>query len=149
MKIDIKPVTKENIRDCVGLEVSENQKDFVARNIATIAWAYVDDTFTPYAIYHNDVVVGLAAIKYIPDNYPEDKHWIPRFMIGADFQGKGYGKVAMLALIDKIAKHDDCERIRLSVVPENRGAIAFYKKIGFKMTDDTIESELVMEYFPK
>ncbi|WP_010093847.1 GNAT family N-acetyltransferase [Ornithinibacillus scapharcae] len=147
MKIEIKSVTTENIRDCVRLEVSEDQKDFVARNIATIAWAYVDNTFTPYAICHNDVVIGLAAVEYIPDNDPEDKHWIPRFMIGAEFQGKGYGRGAMRALIEMIAKHDDCERIRLSVVPENKGAIAFYNSIGFNMTNETIEDELVMEYF--
>lgn len=147
MNIEIKQITKENIRECVRLEVSEDQKEFVARNIATIAWAYVDDTFTPYALYHHDTVVGVAAIEYIPENDLEDKHWIPRFMIGAEFQGKGYGKKAMEALINMISKHDDCERIRLSVVPENVGAIAFYEKVGFKMTEEKVEDELVMEYF--
>ncbi|WP_026905581.1 GNAT family N-acetyltransferase [Paucisalibacillus globulus] len=149
MTINIQAVTQDNIRDCVRLEVSEDQKEFVARNIATIAWAYVDKTFTPYAIYHEDTVVGVAAIEYIPDNDTEDKHWIPRFMIGEQFQGNGYGILAMKALIEMIAKHDDCERIRLSVVPENKGAIDFYKKVGFLLTEDLLENELVMEYFVK
>ncbi|GGA85510.1 GNAT family N-acetyltransferase [Ornithinibacillus halotolerans] len=147
MTIKILPVTKENIRDCVKLEVSEEQKEFVARNIATIAWAYVDDTFTPYAICHEDTVVGLAAVEHIPENDPEDKHWIPRFMIGEGFQGKGYGKKAMKALIEMISSHEDCDRIRLSVVTENEGAIEFYQKLGFLMTEEIIENELVMEYF--
>jgi len=149
MTVEIKAITKENIRDCVRLEVSEDQKEFVARNIATIAWAYVDETFTPYAICHQGNVVGVAAVEYIPGNDLEDKHWIPRFMIGEQFQGKGFGMLAMKALIDMISKHDDCERIRLSVVPENKGAIDFYKKVGFLMTDEKIEDELVMEYFIK
>lgn len=147
MTIEIKHITKDNIRDCVRLEVSEDQKEFVARNIATIAWAYVDDTFTPYALYHEDTIVGVAAVEYIPENDLEDKHWIPRFMIGAEFQGKGYGKKAMEALINMISKNNDCDRIRLSVVPENTRAISFYEKVGFKMTEEKIENELVMEYF--
>jgi diamine N-acetyltransferase len=149
MDIKIKSITKENIRDCVRLEVSEDQKEFVARNIATIAWAYVDETFTPYAIYHEDTVVGVAAVEYIPENDLEDKHWVPRFMIGEQFQGKGYGKRAMQALIEKISKYEDCDRIRLSVVPENSGAISFYENVGFHMTEETIEDELVMEYLIK
>ncbi|CEG28507.1 hypothetical protein BN1002_03428 [Bacillus sp. B-jedd] len=45
--IEIKAVTQENIRDCAKLEVAEDQKQFVARNLATIAWAYVDPTVYP------------------------------------------------------------------------------------------------------
>jgi diamine N-acetyltransferase len=149
MNIEIKSITKENIRDCARLEVAEDQKNFVARNVATIAWAYVDESFTPYAIYHEDTVVGVAAVEYIPENEPEDKHWIPRFMVGEQFQGMGYGKKAMKELIAMISKHKDCERIRLSVVPENQSAIAFYEKVGFNMTAEKIEDELVMEYFLK
>jgi len=143
--VQIKPVTQENIVACVRLQVAENQKEFVAPNVNTIAWAYVDPTFTPYAIMDGETVVGLAAVEYIPENDIEDKHWIPRFMIGANFQGKGYGRKAMEKLIEMISKHDDCDRVRLSVVPENTAAIAFYKKIGFKDTGEQLSGENVME----
>ncbi|WP_052345886.1 GNAT family N-acetyltransferase [Paucisalibacillus sp. EB02] len=99
--------------------------------------------------YVTNTVVGVAAVEYIPEYDAEDKHWIPRFMIGEQFQGKGYGMVAMEALIDMFSKQDDCERIRLSVVPENKGAIDLYKKVGFLMTEETLEDELVMEYLVK
>lgn len=146
--IEIKKITQENIRACAKLEVSEDQKQFVARNLATIAWAYVDPTFTPYAICAGEEVVGVAAIEYIPENESYDRHWVPRFMIGQQFQGKGYGKKAMLAIIDMISKqHQDCERVRLSVVLENQGAIQFYKSIGFIETDEMLEDERVMDYF--
>ena len=143
--VQIKPVTQENIVACVRLQVAENQKEFVAPNVNPIAWAYVDPTFTPYAIMDGETVVGLAAVEYIPENDIEDKHWIPRFMIGANFQGKGYGRKAMEKLIEMISKHDDCDRVRLSVVPENTAAIAFYKKIGFKDTGEQLSGENVME----
>ena len=148
MMIEIRNITKENIRACAKLEVSEGQKQFVARNLATIAWAYVDASFTPYAICVGEEVVGVAAVEYIPENESYDRHWVPRFMIGEQFQGKGYGKKAMLAIIDMISKqHENCERVRLSVVPENQGAIQFYKSIGFVETDEMLEDERVMDYF--
>jgi diamine N-acetyltransferase len=37
MTIKIQAVTLDNISDCVRLEVSEDQKEFVARNIATMS----------------------------------------------------------------------------------------------------------------
>lgn len=145
--LDIRRVTKENIRDCAKLEVADDQKQFVARNLATLAWAYVDPSFTPYAIYKDDTVVGLVAVEHIPENEPYDRHWVPRFMIGEHFQGKGYGKIAMEKIIAMISKHEDCERVRLSVVPENHAAIRFYKSIGFVETDEKLENEIVMDYF--
>ena len=145
--INIERITRENIRACAKLEVAEDQKQFVASNLATIAWAYVDPTFTPYAIVHEDTVVGVAAVEYIPDNDLEDKHWVPRFMIGKQYQGKRIGIQAMQKIIEMISKHDDCERIRLSVVPENDGAIQFYKKVGFLETNEKLDDENVMELF--
>ncbi|WP_409304824.1 GNAT family N-acetyltransferase [Peribacillus sp. SCS-155] len=68
-------------------------------------------------------------------------------MIGEQFQGKGYGKQAMQQIMDMNAKHEDCERIRLSVVTENQSAISFYKKIGFVETDETLHDENIMDYF--
>lgn len=145
-KIEIRPVTQENIRACAKLEVAENQKQFVARNLATIAWAYVDPKFTPYAICDGDTVIGLLAVEYIPENEPYDRHWVPRFMIGEQFQGRGYGKKAMKKVIEMISAQEDCERIRLSVVPENEAAIHFYKSVGFIETDEMLEDERVMDY---
>jgi diamine N-acetyltransferase len=148
--VEIKRVTQENIRECARLEVSEDQKQFVARNLATIAWAYVDPKFTPYAICDGGMVVGLAAVEYILDNEDYDRHWVPRFMIGEQFQGKGYGKLGMQKIIEMIVtQHPDCQKVRLSVVPENTGAIQFYKNLGFVETDEKIEDENVMDYFVK
>ena len=71
-------------------------------------------------------------------------------MIGEQFQGKGYGRLAMEKIIEMIlSQHHDCQRVRLSVVPENAGAIQFYKSIGFIETDEKIETENVMDYFVK
>ncbi|WP_409304823.1 hypothetical protein [Peribacillus sp. SCS-155] len=46
--------------------------------LGTIAWAYVDPDFTPYAICDGEAVVGLAAVEYIVENEPYDRHWVAR-----------------------------------------------------------------------
>lgn len=55
-------------------------------------------------------------------------------MIANNFQGKGYGERAMHEVIKMISAKPDCERIRLSVVPENAVSIEFYKRLGFVVT---------------
>jgi len=147
--IQLKPVTKENIGPCVRLKVAENQATFVAPNINSIAWAYVAPELTPYGIYDGDTLVGFLSTEIIPDNEDYDRYWIPRFMIGADFQRKGYGKEGMMAAVEMLAKYEDCSRVRLSVVEENAAAIEFYKNIGFVLTDEYLEEERVMDYHLK
>lgn len=82
MNITLEKVNQDNIRACVKLEVAESQKEFVAKNVNTIAWAYVDPNFTPYAIRDGETVIGLLAIEDVPENEDYDRYWIPRFMIG-------------------------------------------------------------------
>ncbi len=68
-------------------------------------------------------------------------------MIQDKFQGNSNGKKAMHKLIEMISEHDDFDRVRLSVVPENEGAITFYKNVGFVLTDEFLEGERAMEWF--
>lgn len=145
--VQLKPVTKENIIECVRLKVADDQTTFVAPNINSIAWAYVAPELTPYGIYDVDTLVGFLCTEIIPDNENYDRYWVPRFMIGADFQRKGYGRAGMMAAVEMLAKYEDCSRVRLSVVEDNAAAIEFYKSIGFVLTDEYLEEERVMDYF--
>ncbi|MFC4410607.1 GNAT family N-acetyltransferase [Chungangia koreensis] len=144
--IQLKPVTKDNIGACVRLKVAEDQTTFVAPNINSIAWAYVAPELTPYGIYDGDTLVGFLSTEIIPDNEDYDRYWVPRFMIGADFQRKGYGRAGMMAAVEMLSNYEDCSRVRLSVVEENSAAIDFYKSIGFVLTDEYLEDERVMDY---
>lgn len=141
--IRLQPVTAENIRDVIRLEVAPEQKAFVATNLVTMAFAYVDP-YTPYAICAGETVVGLVAIEYVPENPEEDRHWICRFMIGERFQGKGYGAAGMRLAMEQIAAKEDCKRILLSVVPENHRAVRFYEKLGFVDLGEEIQGEAIM-----
>lgn len=48
------------------------------------------------------------------------------------YQGKGYGKLALLKGLDIIKSKPKAERIEISVDPENIVAISLYKSVGFK-----------------
>ena len=143
-EITLQPITMDNIRSVLRLEVAPDQKAFVATNLITMAFAYVD-SYVPYAICAGETVVGLVAIEYVPENPIEDRHWICRFMIGEAFQGKGYGSGGMRKAIAAIAAKEDSDRVRLSVVPENAGAIRFYERLGFQDIGEELEGEAVME----
>ena len=147
--IQLKPVTLANFHACIKLKVAESQTDFVAPNMYTIAEAYIEPNLTPYAITDNETVVGLVATEISTENEDYDRYWIPRFMVGEAYQGKGFGREGMKLAIEMLSKYEDCTRIRLSVVPSNGDSIAFYAKLGFVLTDEYIQGERVMDYFIK
>lgn len=57
------------------------------------------------------------------------------------FQGKGYGKQAMLAL-DEEAREMGVTRIGLHVFGQNNRAFELYKKMGYIVTDITMSKDL-------
>ena len=61
---EIRPVTKENWRELIRLQVREDQKHFVASNLYSIAESKFGDEYEghwdlfAYGIYNGDVPVG-------------------------------------------------------------------------------------------
>ncbi|MED4015049.1 GNAT family N-acetyltransferase [Sutcliffiella cohnii] len=147
--IRLEKVSSVNFRQCINLKVAKDQEQFIAPNMYTIAEAYVEEHLIPYAIMVEEEVVGLLATENIPDEMEEDRFWIPRFMIGEKYQRKGYGKEAMQEIIQNLTKDPTCYRIRLSVVPDNKQAMNFYKNIGFISTGIIAHGEEIMEYIVK
>lgn len=47
------------------------------------------------------------------------------------YQGAGYGKAAVHALLERLHHEYDCNKVYLSVYEDNLTAIALYKQIGF------------------
>lgn len=54
-----------------------------------------------------------------------------RFMIGKQFQGKGYGKRAVLAFLDYFKRKHNADKLYISVSLENTVARKMYASIGF------------------
>ncbi len=75
-----------------------------------------------------------------------DEFWVYHFFIDQNQQGKGYGKAAMLAMIDLVRTNfPACQQIMLTVHVENKHARQLYEKLGFQPTGLLREGEPVYE----
>ncbi len=82
---------------------------------------------------------------YIWFNVNEGRSGLEAFIydiyIFEPFQGKGYGKLAILAL-DEEARAMNITKIGLHVFGQNNRAFELYKKMGYLVTDITMSKEL-------
>lgn len=155
--IELRKITFDNLDECIKLEPNEEQKNFVARNIYSLAEAYValtnNDCFLmPYAIYNDDIMVGFIMLSYneLDKHENASTYWIWRLMIDKRFQGNGYGREAMSKALELI-KTFPCGKasvVYLSYEPENVVAKALYESFGFvetgKIEYDEIVAKLVL-----
>ncbi|MCL2854620.1 MAG: GNAT family N-acetyltransferase [Defluviitaleaceae bacterium] len=154
--ITLRPITDDNYEEVVDtLEVTEEQQEFVADNMDSLAEAYVYWTQTglkpiAMAIYSDDAPVGFAQFCYEtpesnPENIGEPIYFFWRFMIDKNHQGKGYGKTALAKVIEMIRTKPlgKANWLYTSVVPESP-ARQLYLNAGFVETGDVDEGENVM-----
>jgi diamine N-acetyltransferase len=145
--ISMRPVDQSNYEECIELSVGPGQEGFVAPNVRSLADAYVwRDGAEPFAVYADDQVVGFALLYPLTDgeDAPPRGYILVRLMIDSRFQGHGYGRDALAAIVENVRERG-LTTIRLSVVPENEQALEFYRRNGFAETGETEGREIVME----
>jgi diamine N-acetyltransferase len=138
MTVTLQPLTRDNLWDVVELKLHPGQENFVAPNIDSITNAYVEPTFVPLAIYAGDELVGFAMYGQHPET---GAWWVIRLMIDRDYQGKGYGRAAMQAVIAEMTEKVGCEEIVTSFNPENTVAAGLYASLGFQPTGEVEDGE--------
>jgi RimJ/RimL family protein N-acetyltransferase len=57
--------------------------------------------------------------------------WLGWFAIDRRQQGRGFGSLAMQAVLDRLQHIPGCRRVRLLVAPDNAHALVLYGKAGF------------------
>ncbi|HHT66358.1 MAG: GNAT family N-acetyltransferase [Caldicoprobacterales bacterium] len=151
--ITLRNITYENFIECINLEPKEEQKRFVARNIYSLAEAYIalSNKYCvpmPYAIYHDETMVGFIMLSYEPadeeDEEDETVYKIWRLMIDKKYQGLGYGRIAMEKALELIQTfpYGKAELVVLSYEPENEAARQLYASFGFLETGEMIDDEV-------
>ena len=65
-----------------------------------------------------------------PEGIPEKSIYIRRFYFLPEFQGKGIGKFVMSNFLRRL--RPEARHVYLSTLRINKGAIAFYEKLGFR-----------------
>ena len=122
-------IDKSNYWECIALTIDESQKGFVADNKQSLAEAAYEDGLYTLGIYHEETMVG-----FVLYDYDDTFHgWsMSRFMIGKQFQGKGYGKQAAIAFLDYFKRKHNADKLYISVSLENTVARKMYASIGFE-----------------
>ena len=109
--IKLEKITYENYDKCILLQVSEDQKKFVAPNNISLIHAYIALSVgemipMPYAICNDDEIVGFIMLAFcipVPKEADgKDAYCIWRFMIDEKHQRKGYGRQAISIALDII-----------------------------------------------
>lgn len=133
MEIEFRSIDQTNYIECIELSVSENQAGYVAPNQFSLVQAAYEANLYPLAIYNKSQMVGF--ILYDFDE--ELKGWsMSRFMIGASFQGKGFGKAALKQFLKFFTEsYPTVSRLYTSAAVDNDTAIGLYKRAGFKEGD--------------
>lgn len=131
--IQFRKITKKNYWDVVDLDGGDNKK-FIPPNSETLLQAIFNKRLSgAKAIYYDKKIVGLAFFyTYKPVNpFTSVKKItvLANFMIGKQYQGKGYGNKIFPKLLKLIKRTSSTKQIELSV--KNPVAIRLYKKNGF------------------
>jgi diamine N-acetyltransferase len=148
MAVTLEPITQDNWIECINLAVSEEQqhRHAVAPNVLSLAQAYAEPWWMPLAIYADDPVdttvttmtatvattasmVGFVMFGRQPGTAI---NYILRVMVDARYQGRGYGKAALAALIDRIRQEDSDGEIQLDYDPDDPVAVRLYAGAGFR-----------------
>lgn len=154
--MEFRKITFENFRECRRLSAGKNSDAFVAPNAISLAHAYIaimnnaSDPM-PFGIYKGEVMVGFIMMSYIREDQDEELNeniydvW--RFMIDEKYQGRGYGKEALLKAIDflKTKPKGPAESCFLSYAPGNEKAEGLYRDVGFEATGIVVEGEIEMK----
>lgn len=156
--IQFKEITNANIWKVCALEPFDEQKDFVAENLQSLAEAYATrnegGNALPLAVYNDAELIGFVMIgKGTVGNENESElikknYSLWRLMIDKNYQGRGLGRQTLDAAIALIRTFPfgEAKKVWLSYEPENIRARDMYRKYGFVENGDMCGNEIVAVY---
>jgi len=139
--VTLREISEDTLKSILDLDVTEQQKQFVAPNVRSIAQAHFSERAWFRAIYAGETPVGFVML-YLDTETPEYYLW--RLMVDHRYQGKGYGAAAMRQVIDFVRQQPNARELGTSYVPGDGSPAPFYRKLGFEETGKWYEGERVM-----
>ena len=156
MTMTLRPITSANWIECIELAPTAEQQriGFVEPNRGSLAQAYAERWWQPYAIYANETMVGFVMYGRWPETgLPAHHRWakpgvhfILRLMIDGRYQGRGYGRAALQQVVAQIKREAGTEQMMTSYDPSNTVAERLFTSAGFRpigMIDEEIEASLL------
>ena len=124
---------KKDIIYMYSKDLAEDERNKIDEYIITS----VNEMFKYYYnIIIDDKIIGSVSIKDLENTKLLDEIYLEK-----GFRNKGIGT----DIIMKVLKESDNKNIYLWVYKENSKAVSLYKRLGFKIIDET-ESRYYMEY---
>jgi diamine N-acetyltransferase len=142
----LEPVTQDNVRVACTLKLRADQDGLVAPVAWSLADAYtMPEVAWPRVVYDGDQLVGFVMAAFAPDHDNPLFHcYLWRLNIGAEHQGKGYGRFAVEELYQEAVRRGH-RRLTVSYHAGQHGPEAFYARLGFHPTGEYNEGEAVAE----
>ena len=156
--IIFKEITNANIWKVCLLEPFENQKDFVAENMQSLAEAYATrnegNNALPLAVYNDFDLIGFIMIgkgtvgNENESNLIKENYSLCRLMIDKKYQKKGLGKQTIDAAINLIRTFPfgEAKKVWLSYEKENTRARDISRKYGFVENGEMCGNEIIAVY---
>lgn len=140
--VNLREVDEGNWR--LGLKVSEEQKHWVSDSCAMLAraWAYRNSGSHAFVIYDDETPVGMS-LYHDCDYY--DAYDLSQLFIDERYQGKGFGLAASQLMLDMMKAEGKYKKVVLCYIEGNEGAKRLYEKLGFYLTGEADEDEIIME----
>lgn len=140
--IHLETITPDNWR--LGLSVSEEQQEYVSDSAGILAraYAYRNDRSRAYVIYDDEVPVGMAMYHDLDEWKAYD---FSQFFIDQHYQRKGYGIEAAQLILEEMKADGKYDRVVLCYIDGDDAAKCLYEKLGFSLTGEADEEEIIME----
>jgi diamine N-acetyltransferase len=152
MAVSLRPITIDNWIECVELKPAADQDGFVSSNAFSLSQAHFEPWWEPHGIYADERMVGFVMYgrwptAALPSYYsgfeaPEGVVCILRFMVDANHQRQGYGRAALMQVIERSRQRPGTRAVHLSYEPTNAVAAALYASLGFRPTGRILDGEV-------
>ena len=131
MDIQLREISKSNWQEIAALKLDPSQKDYVFENSYSITESFFCENSVAKGIFLNDKAIGFIMYESLADEDKPDEVEFLRYMIDAEYQGKGFGKQAFAIALDDIKQNKKPKKIHICFAKENTAANRLYSKFGF------------------
>ncbi len=135
--VKLREIGENDYKELTELKVTDGQREFVAENVYYLKLAESEKCWKAFGIYKEGLPVGFCMYGRDPK---DGELWISQLMIDSSQQSRGYGRQALLLMLELIKAEEEALRVYLSFEPWNHWARSLYESAGF-VPDGRMEEE--------
>lgn len=140
--IHLETITPDNWR--LGLQVRDDQRSYVSDSAGILAraYAYRGSRSHAFVIYNDELPIGMAMYYDLDE---EREYNFSQFFIDQRYQGNGFGYEAASMILQMMKDDGKYDKVVLCYIDGDDAALKLYEKLGFRLTGEAYEDEIIME----